>query len=197
MHVTVEVQVRRSEYTVSAIGTFQITIQCGIRALPDARPRIIIPRTEVVEACLLIQLLRREEIRRALGVRVFFDPGLAEGEVFQVLEDFAVEVGHIARRAKVVRVVVVLVLLEDLGGAGGVAVAIPVPSGVTVANPVGVALAAVAVGPAPGFGAGVRDIVGDVVAIDIDDVRGLYQLRHQPGAAGEDVLGADLAAPHG
>ena len=59
------------------------------------------------------------------------------------------------------------------------------------------ALTTVAVGPAPGFGAGVGDVVGDAVAVEIDDVRRFDQLGDKPRAACKDVLGADLAIPHG
>ena len=112
-----------------------------------------------------------------------------------MLEDLPIQVRHIRRTAQVVRVVVVLVLFEDFRRARRVAVAVSVASGVAVANPVGVAVsAAVAVGPAPGWGAAVGQVVGQPVAIDVDHVGGLDQLRDQTRAAGKHVLGADSAA---
>ena len=68
-----------------------------------------------------------------------------------MLEHVAVEIGDVARASEVVRVVVVLVLLEDLGAVASVAIPVPV----IPANTVAIALPAVAVNPA------LRNVVTD------------------------------------
>ena len=165
--------------------------------MPNARAWIEVAGSEVVETRFLVQLLRGEEVRRALRVGVLLHPRLSKREVFQMLENLPIQISNIARRPQVIRVIVVLILLEDLRSPGRIPVAVSVAACVAVAQPVRVALPAIAVGPAPGFGATVRQIIREAVSVDIDHVGGLDQLRDQTRAAREDVLGADLAVPHG
>ena len=89
--------------------------------------------------------------------------------------------------------VVILVLFEDLGE--GATVTVAVLAAVAVAHPVGIALTAVAVRPAPWRVVAVGNRVRLAVAVGVD--RLLDQFRDQPRAAREDVLGADLAVADG
>src|SRR6266513_68838 len=100
----------RGLYTVSNTG--QIFPKNRIGRLPDARPRVVVPRPEVVKPRLLVQLPRAEEERRPLLVGVLLHPGLPEREVLQVLVELAVEVGDVVRAPDVIRVVEEEVLLE-------------------------------------------------------------------------------------
>ena len=65
-----------------------------------------------VEASFRIEFLTRKQIWRAFGSRIFLLERLAEWEVFELLEDFAVEIGDVARASQVIWVEEVLVVLN-------------------------------------------------------------------------------------
>src|SRR5258708_3762099 len=96
---------------MAAIGN--IFSEHRIRTLPQTRARVVVSRPVIVEPRLRIVLLGREEIRGSARLRTRVvvaaggSPGLAAGGGLDALVDAAFVVGHPARRAEVVGVVVV------------------------------------------------------------------------------------------
>ena len=82
-----------------------------IRRNPQTQPRIIIPRTIVIQSRLLVEFLRIEEIRRIPNAIPLFNEHFAERHILDVLNHLAVQVGDVAAAAQVVGMVVELQLL--------------------------------------------------------------------------------------
>ena len=78
---------------------------------PQTQPRIIIPRTIVIQSCLLVEFLRVEDIRRIPDAVPLFNEHFAERHILDVLNHLAVQVGDVAAAAQVVGMVVELQLL--------------------------------------------------------------------------------------
>src|SRR5262245_45404447 len=102
-----------------ARGLFrEVLVERGIVGRPLAEARVVVARAEGVEPSFLVELLAGEEIRCSLRVRGLLDPGLTEGEVFEVLEETSVRVGDETRAPDVIRMIEVAVLLERRGRCG-------------------------------------------------------------------------------
>ena len=82
-----------------------------IRRNPQTQPRVIVPRTIVIQSRLLVEFLRVEEIRRIPGAVPLFNEHFAERHILDVLNHLAVQVGDVAAAAQVVGMVVELQLL--------------------------------------------------------------------------------------
>src|SRR5262249_17730804 len=84
-----------------------VVAQLRIRALPPRHLRIEIPRTEVIEVRVRIELFPREQVVLSpvvIEIAPFVDPRLTEREVFVVLLDPAVPIRQELRALEVIGV---------------------------------------------------------------------------------------------
>lgn len=82
-----------------------------IRRYPQTQPRVIVPRTIVIQSRLLVEFLRVEEIRRIPDAVPLFNEHFAERHILDVLNHLAVQIGNVAAATQVVGMVVELQLL--------------------------------------------------------------------------------------
>lgn len=117
-------------------GARQISAQDRIRTSPNRRPRIVIPRPEVIQPRLRVHLLGGVLVRNPPGGRALLHPGLAKGEVGQVFVALGFLVGDVGGGAQVVRVVEVdeLAAFAAAGSAAAAGVAGTVAGASTTAN---------------------------------------------------------------
>ena len=78
---------------------------------PQTQPRVIVPRTIVIQSRLFVEFLRVEEIRRIPDAVPLFNEHFAERHILDVLNHLTVQVGDVAAAAQVVGMVVELQLL--------------------------------------------------------------------------------------